>query len=226
VAHKFGLKWGFNGLVYVYRMDGKVLGEITVTKDYREALRFLGFSVSWYEFGFRTVDDIFDFVVNSKYFTPWMFDLENLNKINRERDKKRKTYTSFLRHVEPMKENGQNAYHYFYPDKKVYLGLIDHHFPRFLREYRLLEKREEHRNKVRSLFNGNLIIQRWPEYANDGKKLGTAMRLFESSFGTRNDFEAWLLDTNELEVVMEAFNRFQSENGFHQYTTPNEGKDS
>lgn len=200
VAKKFNLKWGFDGLIYVYRAEGKVLGEIVVSKDYEQSLAFLGFDVEMYNEGFDTLDEIFDFITRSQYFNPWMFDMDQLNRINRERDKKRTTYQSFLRHVDPMKDAGRDAYHYFHKDKDVYLGLIDHYFHGFLLKYRELQLKEERRQKVHSLFNGNLLMAKFPDLS--GKSLGEFMTDFQSEFGNKTNFEDWLLATDDVEMVM------------------------
>lgn len=202
VAHKFGLKWGYDGLIMPYRIDGKFLGEVVVTKDYRKALTFLGFDVARYDATFDTLDEIFDFVTSSKYFNPWMFDFETLNRINRERDKKRKTYASFVEHVAPMKEKGKEAYHYFYADKKAYLGLIDHFFPGFMKEWRLLEKKEERKRLVSSFFNGGIVMM----YLDlKGAALGAAMGNFEKNFESRASLEDYVLETANTEIIMELF---------------------
>lgn len=202
VAHKFGLKWGFKGLEYIYRIDGKVLGEINVSKNYREALNFLGFDVETYDKGFDNLDEIFNFVTSSKYFNPWMFDFETLNRINRERDQKRATYAAFVKHVAPMKEAGKEAYHYFYYDKKVYLGLIDHYFPGFLEQYRELEKKEERKRNVSELFNGNMLIEK---FNITGKELGNAIFKFKSYFSDNTAFEDYILETNNKAEILQKF---------------------
>jgi hypothetical protein len=200
VAHKFGLKWGFDGLQYVYRLNDKKLGTIEVTKDHKDALEFLGFDSKRYEEGFKNLDEIFEFVINSKYFNPWLFDLEKLNRINRERDKKRTTYKKFLEYLEPIKKETKiEDYHYFYSDKKVYLGLIDNVFPGFLRKYRLLEKKEERINMISKKFNGHMLIDK---FNLRGKELGTLITNFKESFETKEQYEEFILN-NEIEVILD-----------------------
>ena len=104
IAHRFGLKWGFDGLKYTYNSGGKELGVLYVSKDYEQVLSFLGFDVDRYNLGFDNLDEIFDFVISSKYFNPWLFDFEIMNRTNRERDMKRSTYASFVERVAPLKE--------------------------------------------------------------------------------------------------------------------------
>lgn len=202
VAHKFNLKWGYKGLMFVYRIDGKVLGEICLTKDHKLALQFLGFDVARYEQGFDKLDEIFDFVTSSKYFNPWLYDFETLNRINRERDRKRKTYASFVEHVAPMKEKGKDAFHYFYADKKVYLGHIDFNFPGFLKQYRELEKKEERKRKIALLFNGNLLMT---YFGITGKELGKAINDFQNLFESKLAMEEYLLGINDIGKILQKF---------------------
>ena len=208
-AKKFGLKWGFKGLEYDYKIGDKKLGTINITKDYTKALDFLGFDVERYNKGFETLEDIFKFVIDSKYFNPFMYDLEQYNKINRDRDKKRKTYQSFLKYLEPYKNQAlmdqwsdkNKKYHYFYKDKKVYLGLIDHYFPGFLEQYRELEKKEEKLVAIRAKFNGNILMD---EFGLEGKELGQSISNFKASFENNNEFEGYVLK-NDVETILNEF---------------------
>lgn len=205
IAHKFHLKWGFDGLRFVYRLNDKKLGEIDVTKDYKKALSFLGFDVERYDKGFETLEDIFEYVISSKYFNPWLFDLEKLNRINRERDKKRNTYSKFLEYIEPLKQNTSiEDYHYFYHDKSVYLGLIDHYFPGFLRKYRLLEKREERVKSISEKFNGRILIH---EFNITGRELGKLITDFKNSFDSVFDYEEYILN-NDIETILNKVKQF------------------
>ena len=198
-AKKFGLKWGFRGLEFDYKIDGKKLGTINVTKDYEKALEFLGFDVDRYNKGFNNLEEIFNYVIDSKYFNPFMYDLEQYNKINRDRDKKRKTYQSFLKYLEPYKENvNLEDCHYFYPNKKVYLGHIDFHFPGFLRQYRELEKREERVRAVHAKFNGHILMDK---FGIKGKELGNLISNFKASFEDLNEFEDYVLE-NDVETIL------------------------
>jgi len=202
IAHKFNLKHGYDGLKYVYRIDGKVLGEIVVSTDHIKTLDFLGFDSKRYEEGFDNLEEIFDFVTSSKYFNPWMFDFDTLNRINRERDSKRATYNAFVNHVAPMKDLGKEAYHYFYSDKKVYLGLIDHYFPGFLKKYRELEKKEERLRAISALYNGRIIME---HFDLAGKELGNAMTKFELDMGGKKSLDDFILETNDIKLIMNLF---------------------
>lgn len=211
VAHKFGLKYGTFGLKYPYRLDGKMMGDIEISKDHRKVLEFLGFDPDVYDRGFNDLNEIFEYVVSSKYFDPWMFDLENLNRINRERDKKRKTYSEFLKYVEKFKEGKtREDYYYFHPDKRVYLGLIDETFPGTLRKYRNLEKKEERKRLVSSLYNGNILMNR---FGLSGKDLGSAIGKFEKSFESKEVLENWIIEVSDTDIILDKFNEVVFSNG-------------
>ena len=202
VAHRFGLKWGFDGLKYTYNSGGKELGVLYVSKNYEQVLSFLGFDVDRYNLGFNNLDEIFDFVISSKYFNPWLFDFEIMNRTNRERDMKRTTYASFVERVAPLKEKTIDSYHYFYSDKKVYLGLIDFHFPGFLKEYRQLEKKEERKIAISELFNGRIVME---QYKLEGKSLGEALNNFKSYFASNDLYEDYILETNNTAEILQKF---------------------
>ena len=211
IAHRFALKMGHEGLKYVYYSDGKKLGDIIVTKDHKKALTFLGFNADRYDEGFENLYEIFEYIITSKYFNPWIFDMENLNRINRERDKKRITYQSFLQLCTPLKDAGEDAYYYFYPDKKVYLGMIDNAFPGFLKSYRNLEILEERKNKIKSLFNGNLVMQL---FHISNHVLGSALTEFQTKMGGKETLDNYILETNNTELIM---NKFEELTGLLQF---------
>ncbi len=197
--HTLGLKWGQDGLRYVYRRDGKVLGEIAITTDYREAFPLVGLAPSVYTRGFDNLVQMFDYVMTSPYFSPKKYDLENLNKINRDRDKKRKTYQAFMAYIEPLREK---EYRYFYPDKRVYLGLIDDHFPGFLKKYRDLEIIDERRTYINGFYNGRIVMD---STGLSGKDLGAAMTKFEEHFGGRPGLDYYVELTEDSGLIMEKF---------------------
>lgn len=204
--HRFGLKWGMDGLKYVYNIDGKRLGKIYLTKSYKEAFKMVDLNVERYERGFNNLEEIFEFVIASKYFNPYIFDLENLNKVNRDRDKKRSTYAKFIEYITKYKEQPKESFHYFYHDKKAYLGVIDMYFPGFLRQYRELEKKEEHKRLVHNKFNGKYLMER---FNLEGKQLGKCIQTFNESFKSLEDREDFIL-SNSLEQLFERFKQLNN----------------
>ena len=96
LAHKFGLKHGHDGLVLPVRDNDHVYKEIVMTTNYANTLEFLNLDIATFQKGFDTLEDIFRYVSSSSYFRPEIYLFENLNNIQRTRDKKRPTYNKFL----------------------------------------------------------------------------------------------------------------------------------
>lgn len=174
VAHSFGLKYGFCGLVFPYRFDGKKFGEIIISKDNRKIFEFLGFNYDEYLSGFNTKQEIFDYVINSKYFNPKKFMFENLNSIDRKRNEKRATYQEFIQYI------NQNSIGkgYQFKRKDAYYNMIDKYFPEacFKNKIKEFKKKEKERKLIASKFNGNLLMDWVVLY---GKELGQAITNFK-----------------------------------------------
>ena len=99
----FNLSFGHKGLLYKVRYDNSlVLGEILLSTDIREMLSFLGFDPQSWKEGFDEIEDVFRYVISSKYFHKSYFDLNNLNHINKTRNRKRESYMSFLKFIEGL----------------------------------------------------------------------------------------------------------------------------
>ena len=181
-AHRFGLKYGSEGLWYEHYFKGQNIGTIYVSQDQRKIYEFLGLSYDRYLQGFSTLEDIFSFVAESPYFNWKMFQLESLNKINRDRNAKRSSYISFLKWID---ENVRNEEHEcpIAEDKSIYLKSIMEHFPEaeIEKNIRRMEYEECKKLYARSKFNGGILIEK---YGILPKDLG---RIIEG-------FKPWVID--------------------------------
>lgn len=185
--HKFDLSYGWRGLYYKFRnFEGRNPQDILISTDPRKIFEFGGYNYDRYLEGFETLEDIMRFTINTKYFDTEMFKMGNLNHIDRKRNKKRKTYHTFLQYLE---DNNIYIKHNFHKDKKKYLEMIDEYFP----EANLLEKIDklliiDKENKIISQkFNGNIVMDWLPNLI--GKQLGNAISLFKNDLGDGyNDF--------------------------------------
>lgn len=177
VAHKFGLKFGWDGLSYVIRTESGHEGrKLYLSKSPKEIYSFLGLHYSVWEKGFDNLEQIFKFVSSTPYFHPDMFSYENLNHQNRTRNKKRKTYQLFLEWLEKEKEG--LPHYQFSSDKSVYLVKVHNAFKshdllgnltRYANEIELYDQRSKK-------FNGNLV-RAWTGL--EGKELGTCIQEFK-----------------------------------------------
>lgn len=190
IAHKFGLKFGFDGLCYQIRTEsGYRAKKITLCKDPAAIYAFLGYDYSRFLQGFKNREAIFEFVASSRYFNAAIFELDELNHINRTRNKKRQTYQLFLQWLTGKTFNEFR----FEEDKSIYLIRIHNHFyapdspsqeipgsgVNLLGE--LAVYAEEHRKHefAKALFNGGQLMK---TYGLSGSALGKVIADFKQDF--------------------------------------------
>jgi len=178
IAHKFNLKYGFQGLVYPFRgFSGRNTKDIVISKDNRKIFDFLGFDYDRYLKGFDEVEEIFEYVINSQYFSYTNFLMKNLNAIDRKRNKKRKTYQEFLEYV----NNHEYAKEFnikFEKDKSAYIDIIEAWFPEanFKTQLKELEIKDLIAKQAAEQFNGRLVME---ETGLTGKDLGKVLGDFK-----------------------------------------------
>lgn len=193
-AHSAGLSHKHNGLWFFVRDGDYKFREILLTRDYLEALSFLGYAPERYKQGFKTLEDIFWYVSTSKFFNRDIFLLENRNAKSRIRDRKRRTYMEYLKFCEEHPELPA----FQYPqDKLAWLPRIAEHFPHFQGEYDqaladLAELRE-----VKAKFNGAWVSELT---SLQGKELGELMRHFKESFDSAEAQRAFVLSSTPDEL--------------------------
>jgi hypothetical protein len=202
LAHGFGLKYGQEGLWYEHQFKGKNIGTVYVSKNYPKIFEFLGLSYERYEKGFNELEEIFTFIAESPYFNWKKFQMEELNKINRDRNKKRASYTSFL---EWMGENvaDENHEYKFFDDKTSYFIMIDDAFPEanIVTEVRRLEYLECRKLYVQSKFSGGDVMKR---YGFEGKKLGEVMTGFKEYITKEyNSYNDYIIHTDAFDIYMD-----------------------
>lgn len=201
-AHKFGCKYGFEGLYYPYRyLDGRISKNITLSNDNRAIFDFLGYDYDWFLKGFETMEEIFDFATSSKYFDYTDFLMENLNHEDRKRNIKRASYQKFLTYMEDKKLT--NICKLERDDNKRVL-YINEQFPdiRIFEQMHDLMENYETSEIIKKKFNGDLIKSIYPEL--EGKGLGNVMNDFQKNF---DNFKSYALN-NSSEKIMNDFGLF------------------
>lgn len=217
IAHKFGLKYGHKGLLYIIKNDsGYNPKELTISTKAKDIIEFLGFDFDRYTFGFDTVNDIYDFVVKSKFFNPEIFSFEAMNHANRVRNKKRVTYQGFLDYLEKIELNKDQKYFEYNKKKEVYLPRLNYYFPEanifeFIDDYK---KELAVRDFFRQKFNGEYVsnITGFKD-----KDLGKFIAYFKTIFweNIKEDnisFEEWIIAKDQDEI------KIHLENALKQYT--------
>lgn len=190
--HKFNLSYGWEGLRYKFRnFNGNNSHDIHVTNDIRKIFEFGGYDYDRYLKGFDNLVDIYEFCISGKYFNHNTFKMENLTQIDRKRNRKRKSYNTFLEYVN-SKVNLKS--YEFKKNKDEYLPMIDEYFPeaKLIEKLEFLKAEDILNQQASEKFNGTIIMEMLPEL--EGKELGLAIRNFKESInGSYRDF---ILNTN------------------------------
>jgi hypothetical protein len=177
IAHKFGLKYGFQGLVYPFRTySGRLTTDIVISKDSKKIFDFLGFDYDEYIKGFDTVEEIFEYIINSKYFCIDGFLMDNLNHIDRKRNAKRQTYQGFLEYINTKPFASMISYNF--KNKEEYIDVINDFFPEieFISQLEKLKRKDEENKLISEKFNGDLVMK-WTGLKN--KELGQCLSDFK-----------------------------------------------
>lgn len=195
-AHAAGLSHKHNGLWFYVRDGDYKFREILLTRDYAEALRFLGYDPARFEQGFEDLKEIFEYVSGSAYFNADIFLLHNRNAQSRIRDRKRKTYTEFLKYCEAT----PNLPSYAYPeDKSAWLPRIAKAFPHFQAEYDQALADLAELRAVKAKFNGEWVSELT---GLQGKELGALMKRFKESFETVEALREFVLAKTPAELEL------------------------
>lgn len=200
--HKFNLKYGEQGLEYVLRgYNNHISKEIIVSRDMRTMLEFVDLSYERWLMGFDSLKDIFDYVIDSKYFCSKSYNLDFFNV--KKRKFERPDFNTLLDYIH---DNKIEKNYSFDPDKDKYLPMIDEYF-----KTNLTEKYQHHidlsaRLKVvAEKFNGRIVGELIPELKQ--KELGSFINEFRSLYGVDYLYDATpkLIESEILSVYRNIF---------------------
>ena len=181
IAHSIGLRFGHDGLKYIFRDKENRIGEILLSQDFGEILDTLGFENETMDKiifdGFETFEEMYETVTLSKYFDGSKYKLENLNSINRVRNAKRTTYMNFIKYLE---ETGSILKKPKMLIDKEYMAL--NAISKFgkEKEYFDILKLKSEREYYSKLFNGQKVMKLLPNLK--GKELGTFIAFFKEKY--------------------------------------------
>ena len=161
ISKQLGFKHGHDGLYYVLRNDDRIIKEFLLSTSYLDIIHILGLDKLKFKQGFDSYEDLFEFVLSSPYFNPEIFKLENLNNINRVRDRKRKNYNLFLKYIEDKTYNKSDGFQreLTYEEKEKF---VFKHFPKIYPEVVELKFKTELENQIKERINGRIIMQLVP----------------------------------------------------------------
>lgn len=180
IAHKFNLSFGHDGLYYRYvHNNSRYSKDILITRDYRRYLEFIGLPDDG-KIEYKSFEDVYNYMITSKYFNPDYFKLENLTQIDRKRNRKRPTYNVFLEYVNSIDFGDKE---YLKIDRsKVFDTVADFFTEVDLRK--IVDKIEGEANIskiVRDRCSGNTVLKLFPDMKQSG--LTNFMKEFYDTFG-------------------------------------------
>lgn len=196
---RFNLKYGEEGLQYVYRRaDGHYQQDIEITLDIQRILAFLQLDYETWAAGFDTLDQIYHWVIGSPYFSVAPYLTEDDSNIQRRLRQER---TTVVRFVAFLKENNISKNYKHLENKDEYLPMIADFFKDeidLMAAIRQEQTREREVALVREKFNGKLIMHLFPHL--EGKNLGSFIQQFKLQWQSESEFEAWVLQSNAAEI--------------------------
>lgn len=226
IYHKMGLHYGHNGLSFWIRQglfdknvawsdNDHVYDKMVVSTNTKEIFELGGFDYDRWLKGFDSESDVADFIISSEYFDPKIYALENLNNINRVRNKKRGMYMRFLEKVQNKE----------FPSKKKFLGKGVHSLL-FQKKFPQLKQAIDHyrfeyqvSSACKEKLNGDLV-KLWLG-TSDGPTIGKVMKWAKSQMTNetilktpQEDIVKMVLDYVEKEGIEIVKDQPQQEKGY------------
>lgn len=157
VFHKAGFKLCYDGLKYVIRDGTTVIKELTVSTNWADALKFMGYDDYFYT-RFDYPEDLYRYAVSSPYANRDIYLLDNTSHKARVRDRKRKMYSNLL---EYLADKNNKCPEFDWTDKEkireVFLSKAFEKWPEFKREYLLSMIQYQEQKMIKAKFNGHIV---------------------------------------------------------------------
>ena len=195
IANKLGVRYGHEGLKMLYYSEdkNKVLAEIHLSSHIPTIFKFLGFNRDRYLYGFKELEDIFNYVIDSEFFSKELFLYENLNHQNRTRNKKRKTYGQFLDYISELNIDS------FDFDSIDVIDRINEFFPdvNIMMQLQLVNERERNNERVKEKFNGKIVKNLT---GLEGVELGEFIKMYKDARNYRGQFDKMILELTDKQI--------------------------
>lgn len=165
IAHKLGIKYGHRGAELIVKDKDTQIGVINLTQNTKKIHEVLDLNHDEWEMGFETLEQMYIWISNSKYFNKEIYLLDNRNHYSRTRDNKRTTYSEFLKWC-ASREFSNNYPHEVMTEKSGYnirepyfSQVILPMFPDASIDYIMITYKHNDDMKFKEKFNGEVCIR-------------------------------------------------------------------
>lgn len=197
--------FGTQGLYYTH--TSQILNRsfrYVFTYDFNIVLKFFGLSEERYYQGFDTLEDVYKFILTSKYSIAEKLNLGSRNSAKRRNDQKRPSTMSFFEYVEknfksvrkPLseKEGMEDLDKFSFFLTITSLGEENMSLSSFTNS---IEQKEKEKVKYNSILNGKKVSEK---LGVSGPNLGIIMKKFNSQFENEEDRIKYVLNTDETDL--------------------------
>ena len=194
-----GFKYGTDGLWLYYHPEGKVEANSTridLTTNPEAICKFLGLKYQVYANGFRNIQEIFDWVCESRFYFSDIFDFEKLNSDHRRRATKRPMYINFVQYTSQKSKLfsglGLTRGQYIMQTQMECIKYFGK-----LAEFEEKQAKLERHAAIREKFSGKLFV----ELKINPKSIGKLTEQFKEFIGEQfGNFDEWVL-SSEQELI-------------------------
>lgn len=196
LTRTMGLKLGHDGLSYAFSEGTRRFDLSVVSTDWKDILSVIDLDYERWLEGFDSLQDIFRFVVSSRYFNRDIYLLHNRNSHSRVRDIKRQTYSKFLAWLDEQPA-GSIPEHPLANNKQDWLPHLFRAIPGFESHYQKTALKIKEAATVKRKFNGGLV--RFVTGL-DEAKLGELMLGLKAAFGGADALSQWVLKSSPAKI--------------------------
>ena len=214
ICHKIGLKYGIQGLwlnIHTKEFDPTTTStKLILSEDPEEIFRFLGHDYQRYLRGFNNENELFQWIIEGKYFRRFYFHEDHLNHAHRHRTSKRPIYMKFIEFLnQNLSSNEENDSLNEVEEKELakkvrHAALID--FNKY-DQYQANLQMTDQKRIYRAKYSGKYFI----DVVEVRSDIPSVMKNFERLIAeTDEEFQRWVLE-NDQETIEKQINNFKQQ---------------
>lgn len=189
IIKKQNLTFGHEGMWLNYKNN-----KIILLDNPKEICDFLELDYNKWKYGFNDMFDIFNWIINCKYFSKNIFNISKLNSTYRHRLKIRPMFLEFYKYIENIDFK-----------EKEYKIITDEEYINMFNKNKELDEINKYEN-IQKLYQNKFSGLIFLEYI-DKKKINIYKDEFIKYISKNNNFDEWL-STNDQEYINKTIKSF------------------